>query len=127
MGSAAWLRYRPDPSRAVVRRAQGGGRLPVPRASAAHEKGMGHLQVGSDRGQSASEILSDYPRRQETAAARGIAVDRVGDGDWPRHEPGDRPEGLNMALFGWFGWLKRRRLDEDDFEDEIRSHLAMAA
>ena len=28
-----------------------------------------------------------------------------------------------MALFSW---LKRRRLDEDDFRDEIRSHLAMA-
>ena len=24
-------------------------------------------------------------------------------------------------------WLKRRRLDEDDFQEEIRSHLAIAA
>ena len=24
-------------------------------------------------------------------------------------------------------WLKRRRLDQDDFEDEIRAHLALAA
>ena len=29
-----------------------------------------------------------------------------------------------MALFGW---LKRRRLDDDDFQDEIRAHLAIAA
>jgi predicted permease len=29
-----------------------------------------------------------------------------------------------MALFGW---LKRRRLDDDDFGDEIRAHLAIAA
>ena len=26
-----------------------------------------------------------------------------------------------------FGWLKRRRLDDDDFQDEIRAHLAIAA
>jgi macrolide transport system ATP-binding/permease protein len=26
-----------------------------------------------------------------------------------------------------FGWLKRRRLDDDDFRDEIRAHLAIAA
>ena len=26
----------------------------------------------------------------------------------------------------WWNWLKRRRLDEEDFAEEIRSHLAMA-
>jgi putative ABC transport system permease protein len=30
---------------------------------------------------------------------------------------------VNVA---WFGWLKRRRLDDDDFQDEIRAHLDMA-
>ena len=37
--------------------------------------------------------------------------------------PAARPEGVNVA---WFGWLKRRRLDDDDFQDEIRAHLDMA-
>ena len=26
-----------------------------------------------------------------------------------------------------FSWLKRRRLDDEDFQDEIRAHLAIAA
>src|SRR6476660_2711898 len=28
---------------------------------------------------------------------------------------------------GIVSWLRRRRLDDDDFEEEIRSHLAIAA
>jgi predicted permease len=28
---------------------------------------------------------------------------------------------------GFWSWFKRRRLDEDDFQDEIRAHLALAA
>src|SRR4051812_8351035 len=28
---------------------------------------------------------------------------------------------------GWLNWLKRRRLDNEDFAEEIRSHLALAA
>src|SRR5262245_39844686 len=35
-----------------------------------------------------------------------------------------------MPIATWFRWLKgrmRRRLDDDDFEDEIRAHLAIAA
>ena len=26
-----------------------------------------------------------------------------------------------------FSWLKRRRLDDEDFDEEIRAHLKMAA
>ena len=35
-----------------------------------------------------------------------------------------------MSLSRWsglFGWLKRRRLDDEDFQEEIRSHLTIAA
>jgi putative ABC transport system permease protein len=31
-----------------------------------------------------------------------------------------------VARSGLFGWLKRRRLDDDDLQDEIQSHLALA-
>jgi macrolide transport system ATP-binding/permease protein len=36
---------------------------------------------------------------------------------------------VNVARSVWsglFGWLKHRRLDDEDFQDEIRSHLAIA-
>src|SRR5437879_1814661 len=32
-----------------------------------------------------------------------------------------------MSIIAWLKRLKRRRLDDEDFEDEIRSHLAIAA
>src|SRR5881396_2637602 len=32
-----------------------------------------------------------------------------------------------MSIVGWLKGLKRRRLDEDDFDEEIRAHLAIAA
>jgi len=32
-----------------------------------------------------------------------------------------------MPIFDWFKRLTRRRLDNEDFQDEIRAHLAMAA
>src|ERR1041385_3344515 len=32
-----------------------------------------------------------------------------------------------MSIVTWIKRLLRRRLDDDDFQDEIRSHLAMAA
>src|SRR5439155_26859008 len=60
-----------------------------------------------------------------TTPSRGIAVDRAGERHQPRDEPGgDRHQGINVSIFSW---LKRRRLDEEDFQDEIRSHLKMAA
>jgi predicted permease len=34
---------------------------------------------------------------------------------------------MALSVRGWLDRLRRRRLDEEDFEDEIRSHLAMAA
>src|SRR4029450_6709741 len=119
MGSAARLRHRPDQSRAVLGRAPGRGWFAVPGAPKTVEKGMAHLQVGPDRGQSAREILSDYAGRQETAAPRGIAVDRAGGGDWPRHEPSGRPEGVNVA---WFGWVKSRRLDAEAVQEATSRH-----
>src|SRR6266496_3692147 len=32
-----------------------------------------------------------------------------------------------MSMLTWFKRLVRRRLDDEDFEEEIRAHLAMAA
>ena len=32
-----------------------------------------------------------------------------------------------MSIVGWFKKLKRRRLDDEDFHEEIRAHLAIAA
>jgi hypothetical protein len=32
-----------------------------------------------------------------------------------------------MSIAGWLKRLKRRRLDDEDFKDEIRAHLAIAA
>src|SRR6266498_2856302 len=32
-----------------------------------------------------------------------------------------------MSIVGWLKGLKRRRLDDEDFQEEIRAHLAIAA
>src|SRR2546425_11465236 len=32
-----------------------------------------------------------------------------------------------MSIVAWLKGLKRKRLDEDDFDEEIRAHLAIAA
>ena len=32
-----------------------------------------------------------------------------------------------MSIMAWLKGLTRRRLDDDDFQDEIRAHLAIAA
>ena len=32
-----------------------------------------------------------------------------------------------MSILAWLKWLKRRRLDDEDFQEEIRAHLAIAA
>ena len=32
-----------------------------------------------------------------------------------------------MSIVAWLKKLTRRRLDDDDFEEEIRAHLAIAA
>ena len=31
-----------------------------------------------------------------------------------------------MSILAWLKGLKRRRLDDEDFQDEIRAHLAIA-
>src|SRR6266542_5043216 len=52
-------------------------------------------------------------------------MDRTGH----RHQPGDAPghsddRGVDVSIFSW---LKRRRLDDEDFQEEIRAHLKIAA
>src|SRR6266508_889920 len=52
-------------------------------------------------------------------------MDRTGH----RHQPGDAPghghhRGVDVSIFSW---LKRRRLDDEDLQEEIRSHLKIAA
>ena len=32
-----------------------------------------------------------------------------------------------MSILSWLKRLQRRRLDDEDFQDEIRAHLAIAA
>ena len=32
-----------------------------------------------------------------------------------------------MSILAWLKRLKQRRLDDEDFEEEIRAHLAIAA
>ena len=32
-----------------------------------------------------------------------------------------------MSILAWLKGLMRRRLDDEDFQDEIRAHLAIAA
>src|SRR5262249_4443000 len=103
-------------------------RLALSRAPAPGQEGLGDRDVGADRRQPAREVLSAHTRRQATAPARGIAVDRTGHGDRPNHEAGRRAwksRGLTMSISSW--WTRQRRLDEDDFQDEIRAHLAIAA
>ena len=63
----------------------GGSRLSVPSPAAARQERLGDREMGSDRRQSARQVLSPHARRQETAASRGIAMDRTGE----RDQPGD--------------------------------------
>src|SRR5206468_5445109 len=44
-----------------------------------------------------------------------------------RRRPVRSSETLRKLIASWIERLKRRRLDEDDFQEEIRAHLAMAA
>ena len=53
------------------------------------------VEVGSDRGESAREVLSDHAGRPEAAAARASRWSRTGDGDRPGHEPGRRVHGVS--------------------------------
>src|ERR1700682_5144782 len=125
VGTPARLRHRPGDPRAVGGRAAGGSRFAVSRPSAARQEELGDLEMGPDRSEPARQVLSAHPRRQEPAPPRGIAVDGAGE----RHQPGDASsggadQGVNVSIRSWW---KRRRLDDKDFEEEIRAHLAIAA
>ena len=62
--------------------------------------------------------------REESRWTRARSRDR------PHHDTGvgtGEHRGLAMRILAWLKRLTTRRLDEDDFQDEIRAHLAIAA
>src|SRR4029079_670708 len=129
MGSPAWLCDRADDSGPVLRRAAGGGRLALPRPATPRQKALGDGEGGPDGREPACQVLSPHARRQETAHPRAVAMDGTGGRYQPCPDTGARgpPRGLVMAFPNWLDKLKRRRLDDDDFQAEIRAHLQMAA
>src|SRR6185503_5836503 len=107
--------HRPGHPRPVRRPPQDRNRLPLPRAPPAGEAQVAEGRVGRERGQSKGEVLRVDTRRKGTAVPRARSVVATRRRDRTRDEPDAGPEGVALM-----------RPDQNEFDDEIRGHMALS-